>query len=373
MTDPPPAAAPGGVALSGVPVRNVWHMFLYAWDLLAMTPPGFEAAVERAPGPSLLLASLLAECLERRTRQGLPRGCVAEAGEVGAVRGRLDVLRSVRTQAFERGRAHCRYEAYSADVPRNRIVRGTLARLLSDRALWDATAPAALLRRRLERCDAGMAGVAVGPATRAAIRAESPGRNDAGDRLVLALCGLILATTMPTEAVGPAHLLAGDRDARLLRAVFERFVARFLDRHLSPLGWLVQAQKYLRWPRKEASFGMKDYLPRMQVDLLLTAPDGGRRIVVDTKFTDVLTCGRTGTEVFKSAHLYQVYAYVQTQAGTAHAPGEAILLYPAVGRSLSEYMRLPGQLLRLETVDLAQAWPEVERSLAGILEEAVAR
>ena len=146
-------------------------MFVYAWELPGSSPE-FEAAVEQAPGPSVLFAAVLAESLDRRMRFGLPRAYVTVEGEIGAIRGRLDILRSIRTQAFERGRAHCRYEAYSTDNPRNRIIRGTLARLLSDPDLWVRDAAQAMdeVRKRLEFYDAAMAGVAVGPATRAMIR-----------------------------------------------------------------------------------------------------------------------------------------------------------------------------------------------------------
>lgn len=302
-------------------------------------------------------------------RLGLPRAYVAVDGELGAIRGRLDVLRSVRAQAFERGRAHCRYEAYSVDSPRNRIIRGTLARLLSDPVLWAGTATGAMaeIRRRLERCDAAMIDVAVGPATRAGIRRERPGRNDPEDRLVLALCELILEMAMPTEISGADHLLEGNRDTRLLRTVFERFVARFFDQKLSPHGWQVEAQRWLDWPVSAASTGMMEYLPRMQADIILRPPASKRRIIIDTKFTEVLAHGRTGNEIFKSAHLYQLYTYMQTQATSSRPPDEGILLYPAIKRSISEYMELTAQKFRLETVDLAQTWPEIERALENLV------
>jgi hypothetical protein len=67
---------------------------------------------------------------------------------------------------------------------------------------------------------------------------------------------------MPTESAGAAHLLEAEREVRLLRRVFERFVARFLDRHLSPRGWRVEAQKYIDWPIEAASPQIADLLPR---------------------------------------------------------------------------------------------------------------
>jgi 5-methylcytosine-specific restriction enzyme subunit McrC len=75
-------------------------MFLYAWDLMSVRPR-VDSAVEQAANPSLLIATVLAESLERRIRMGIPRAYIARRGEISAVRGRIDVLQSVRTQAFD--------------------------------------------------------------------------------------------------------------------------------------------------------------------------------------------------------------------------------------------------------------------------------
>ena len=101
----------------------------------------------------------------------------------------------------------------------------------------------------------------------------------------------------------------------------------------------------------------------MQVDILLKSPDRDRWIVIDTKFTNILTDGKMGADVFRSAHLYQVYTYVQTQRGSHKGRAEAVLLYPAVACTVNEHMVFPEMVLRLETIDLAQRWPEIESSL----------
>jgi 5-methylcytosine-specific restriction enzyme subunit McrC len=152
----------------------------------------------------------------------------------------------------------------------------------------------------------------------------------------------------------------------LLRRIFERFVACFLKRNLSPIGWQVKAQKYLHWPVDYRTEGIREHLPNMQVDVLLTSPTHDRQIILDTKFTDILGHGKNGRTIFKSAHLYQLYAYLRTQETTLPSCREGLLLYPAIGHEFRESVRLQGILLRLETVDLAQPWPAIERALLAL-------
>jgi 5-methylcytosine-specific restriction enzyme subunit McrC len=366
-----PVLTSAAAATTLIPIRNVWHMFLYAWDLLSPRPR-VDSAIEQAVSPSFLIATVLVESLERRMRMGIPRAYIARRGEISAVRGRIDVLQSVLTQAFERGRVHCRFEAYSVDSPRNRLIKGTLVRLTADQQLRAGRGMTGDLRKRLTRCLAAMDGVAAAPVTRDGFRRESPGRNDADDRLVLALCELLFLTSMPMEAEGSTHLLEAEREVKILRKVFERFVARFLERQLSQQGWKIEPQKYIDWPVENSSPGMAALLPRMQLDIRLTSPGRGQTIIIDTKFTDILTHGKMGAEIFKSAHLYQIYTYVMTQKGTHDGNFEAVLLYPAVGRTVCEHMVLAGMVLRLETIDLAQPWAIIESSLLASIAKWIA-
>ena len=56
-------------------------------------------------------------------------------------------------------------------------------------------------------------------------------------------------------------------------------------------------------------------LPRMVTDILLDPPNGGRRLIVDTKFSSILESRRFGGASLKSDYLYQMYAYLRSQEG----------------------------------------------------------
>jgi 5-methylcytosine-specific restriction endonuclease McrBC regulatory subunit McrC len=73
---------------TGIPVRNLWHMLLYAWDVVHLKSH-WKADVESAPTLEALLASILANLIRQRLRIGLGRDYRSHAAEIGGVRGRV--------------------------------------------------------------------------------------------------------------------------------------------------------------------------------------------------------------------------------------------------------------------------------------------
>jgi 5-methylcytosine-specific restriction enzyme subunit McrC len=293
----------------------------------------------------------------------MPRAYVRTDGEIGVVRGRIDVVRSVRTQAFERGRVYCLYDAYSVDTTRNRIIKRTVKELVARSEFRNATDDVAEIRSRLLHCLADMRAVGTSPIHREAFRHERVGRNDAEDALVLAICELLFLTNMPTTRSGAHRLTHLEQNQALLRIVFQTFVWRFLERKLARFGWYVEHGKKLKWPVLGESPGLRQYLPGMYYDIRLTSPSGDRVVIIDTKFKNIIMKGRFGEDRFVSADLYQIFTYVHSQAMMSNPPTEAVLLYPAIDRDVSEFMQLPTMKIRFETIDLNLPWSEIEVDL----------
>ena len=104
----------------------------------------------------------------------------------------------------------------------------------------------------------------------------------------------------------------------------------------------------------------------MQTNIVIEAP--GRRLVIDTKFTDILTRNRFGRERFKSGYLYQMYAYLGSQAhrGGAHGTSEGLLLYPSLGLHVDESVTIQGHRIRFATLDLITETADIERRLLDL-------
>jgi 5-methylcytosine-specific restriction enzyme subunit McrC len=356
----------------GIPIRNLWHMLLYAWNEVPLNDiRGWalqDAYVEQAPTLDTLLASVLIRLMQQRLRIGLGHDYVAESTPLRGIRGRINFPETVKQHALERGQLICEFQGYQANSLKNQIIRSTLARLVKVGQFGADPALARDMQQKLRRLLRDLDGIDFVELTPDLIRRQLYARSghDHDYRLMLSICDLIVQRQMPSDVHGHTRGIVPvlDRELLVLYHIYERFVANFYRLHLRD--WEVSAQKRLEWHAAEAS----ERLPLMIPDIVLQEKTSGRMIVLDTKFTaHSLTENQWGKAVFDSSHLYQLYAYLKSQehVSEAHRMAVGILLYPAVRNRFSERVRLQEQVIRLESVDLAAPWQEIERQLVELV------
>lgn len=78
--------------------------------------------------------------------------------------------------------------------------------------------------------------------------------------------------------------------------------------------------KWLYWPTEFATPGIAAIFPQMKTDIMLENAHERRRIVIDTKFTGIFTRSEYREQALKSAYIYQMYAYLRSQAGRHERP-----------------------------------------------------
>lgn len=94
-------------------------------------------------------------------------------------------------------------------------------------------------------------------------------------------------------------------------------------------------------------------------------------MVIDTKFTSIVTSGWYRDESLRSGYVYQIYSYLHSQAGIGdeladHATG--LLLHPAIGQTVDEAVTIQGHQIRFATVDLAASTQEIRSQLLRFFE-----
>ena len=357
------AFAPGFVGR--IPVRNLWLLMFYASDLWRHRG-AVSAAVEDAPDdlPDLV-AELLAYAVEKRLRRLLSRGYRRRTAALPRVRGRIDVLATERRQLLSRGLVACRFEEMVVDTPRNRFIRAACERIAGLVTTSD-------LRNRCLRAAYAMRamGVSAEAPTKRQMSTDTIGRHEADDRQMVSAAVLALDLTMPMESSGAELLPLAEREETWVRRLFEHAVRGFYEVTLEPAGWSVGSRK-LGWRIEEATPRARSILPRMQTDVTLEHGRDQRRIVVDTKFTGILTQGQFGQDTLRSGYLYQIYAYVFSQLGPEDTPAwteEAILLHPAIGERVNESVVIQGCRFRFVTVDLAGSSSDIRGQLLRLIE-----
>jgi 5-methylcytosine-specific restriction enzyme subunit McrC len=347
-----------------IPVRNLWVLLTYAADLAEFRDRLSADVGEAAELPDVL-ARFLVMVVERRLRQNLSRAYLPRRHTLARLRGRIDWLETLSRMHLQRGRVACRFDDLTFDTPRNRFVRVALEAMssrLTDREMAGEC-------RRLAR-DLALFGVAPVRPSNSEMSRDPIASHQSGDHLMVSVARLALDLVLPTETTGSTPVTRLERDEKLLRSIFEKAVAGFYRHEFHGRdGWRVRPQASIDWGAEAVTAHASALLPGMRPDLILERKSD-RRIVLDTKFTNILSPRAHGGESFKSSNLYQVYAYIRSQSGRGDALWEGatgVLLYPSLDRELDESVIIQGHRIRFVTVNLAASAAAILECLRSLL------
>ena len=356
-----------------IPVRNLWLLMLYASRLYREIPESRRRATEENPDdiPNLV-AEILVHAVQRRLRRNLSAELCVRHADLTRIRGRINHLRTRRHSLLERGKVACTFDELTTDTPRNRFVLAALHKLVR-------IVPDDELARRCRVTAAALERAGVKPEQSSGLRnttatSRAAGRDNTEDRRMLAAARLAFDLGLPTEEAGRSHMPSPDRDKKWARRLFEAAVGGFYDTVLGPRNYKVRTSTKIRWQIEDQTAGMIAILPSMERDIVLELPpvdDGTRpQIVVDTKFTHILKPARYGSERLKSDYIYQIYAYLRSQARDDDPPSvnaSGLLLHPSVGYDVDEAATFQGHRIRFATVDLAADGPAIRRRLLAVV------
>jgi 5-methylcytosine-specific restriction enzyme subunit McrC len=348
-----------------IPVRNLWLLMLYASELFRHIDRD-KIDVENNPDdiPDLI-AEFLVRVVERRLMRNLSFGYRPRIAELGRVRGRIDLLRTERHQLLERGRVACRFEELTINTPRNCFVRAALE------SISKIVKKTELARRCLSQASTlKRIGVTGEKPSRSEISTDRFGHHDADDQLMIMVAKLAFDLALPTESRGSKLLALPEREITWVRRLYEKAIAGFYDVVLSHSGWRIEAGRRLDWLIEQKTSGIDKILPSMRTDIILNHVKSGQRIIIDTKFTSIVTKGWYREESLRSGYIYQIYAYLRSQVGNGdpladHASG--LLLHPSIGETVDESVVIQGHKFRFATVDLGATSDKIRAQLLRVV------
>lgn len=370
MTAPSVEFAKGtssGIGLVGrIPVRNLWLLMLYASELFRHTESARIAVEENPDDIADLVAEILSRQVERRLRRNLSFGFHSREGILGRVRGRIDLLATERHQLLDRGQVACRFDELTVNTARNRLVRSALDTIAGGVRRNDLARRCRFLASTLKQM-----GVIGDRPSRTEISQDRVGRRDGDDQRMVCAALLAFDLALPTEASGQKYLSSPDRETTWIRLLYEKGMAGFYDVVLSGAGWSVDAGKTMRWQVDRKTPGIDLILPSMRTDIVLSHMKQQRRIVVDTKFTSIVTRGWYREETLRSGYIYQMYAYLRSQEGSDDPLADTaagLLLHPSIGATVDETVVIQGHQVRFATVDLSADSKRIRARLLQVLD-----
>lgn len=349
-----------GQGKTQIPVRSLWLLLIYASDMLrALRTDEREALLAGSRDADLLdaIAEVLVGEVERRLRHNLTLSYRTRADDLTRVRGRIDHLRTSSARLMDRGQVACRFDELTADTVRNQYVCRSLrsaSRTVASRSLGSRCRTAAFRMERL--------GVSDRAPTRSEMSRDRLSHHDAADRRMVDSAKLIQDMALPVHSAGDRILPVIADDDNRLRKLFENAVHGFFSYSLDSKAWSVSSPT-LKW-RAAGDPDSLALLQRMETDSVLEHRATGRRIIVESKFTNAVHLNRSNTLKVNRDYMFQLYAYLMSQSGAGELVAdnaEGVLLFALTDGQTPVESEVEIQLhrLRVISVDLSGSPAEI--------------
>jgi 5-methylcytosine-specific restriction enzyme subunit McrC len=250
-----------------VPIGNLARLLATAYELEIEEFEGLVSCTAIGDLFQQLVHSLVRR-VRRLLKTGLHHRYVVAKADTAAVRGRLDVRRTL--DQLPSGRVACVFTERTADILENRVLLWTCHQLLRSGLC------VASLQQQVRDVYRQLVGrMLLEPSTGSEWARMQYDRLSERYRAAHVLCRLLLEATSPTAVAGGARsipfLIA-------MPALFEQFVARWLADALPP-GYRLQVQERAR---VGTTSGVDFFL-----DLVIYDEQGRAACVLDTKYKDV--------------------------------------------------------------------------------------
>lgn len=337
-------------------IQNIYYMLAYAFQVL--NEQGYKnIATEEFDNTAELCAAILARGISMQIKRGLGKEYIPRTEALSALRGKIDISETVKTQALQRRQMVCSYDEFSVDSYMNRIIKSTMLLLL--RA--DITkARKKELRKLLVFLDD------VETIDLHSVNWNMQyNRNNQAYRMLISVCYLVVKGLLQTQSDGTTKLMDFLDEQRMHR-LYEKFILEYFRREYPQI---TANASQIPWQLDD---DMSAMLPVMQTDIMLS--HGEKTLIIDAKYYAHSTQIQFDKYTLHSGNLYQIFTYVknkETELSSVPHEVSGMLLYARTDEDIypeNEY-RMSGNRIEVRTLNLDGDFDSIREQLDGIAEK----
>lgn len=337
-------------------IQNIYYMLAYAFQVL--NEQGYKnIATEEFDNTAELCAAILARGVSMQIKRGLGKEYIPRTEALSALRGKIDISETVKTQALQRRQMVCSYDELSVDSYMNRIIKSTMLLLL--RA--DITkARKKELRKLLVFLDD------VETIDLHSVNWNMQyNRNNQTYRMLISVCYLVVKGLLQTQSDGTTKLMDFLDEQRMHR-LYEKFILEYFRREYPQI---TANASQIPWQLDD---DMSAMLPVMQTDIMLS--HGEKTLIIDAKYYAHSTQIQFDKYTLHSGNLYQIFTYVknkETELSSVPHEVSGMLLYARTDEDIypeNEY-RMSGNRIEVRTLNLDGDFDSIREQLDGIAEK----
>lgn len=296
--------------------------------------------------------------VSRQVKQGLYREYVPMQEDLSVMRGKLNMGETVRLKVQNKQKLGCEFDEFSEDNLYNQILKVTIHRLIR------AEDVAPERKQALRRVSVYFGNVRLIQPDHIAWNRLIYQRSNRNYELLLNICYLVLNGMLQTTEDGSYKLLAFSDEH--MERLYEKFILEYYKQHHPELD---PKSAQVKWNLTEQpDETMIQFLPKMQTDI--TLQKGDKMLIIDAKYYGKTMIENYDKATLRSAHLYQIFAYVKNMdtANTGNVSG--LLLYAKTEDEVfpeGEPFVIGGNSIGARTLDLNNSFDLISTQLESVI------
>lgn len=339
-----------------IPIQNIYYMLSYAFQVL--NEQGYKnIATEQFNNTAELMAAILAKGIAVQIKRGLGKEYIFQTEPLSALRGKIDITESIKTQTMLKKQMICTYDEFSVNGTMNRIIKSTVELLLRS----DISKARKKELRKLMVYFGDVEPIDLYTVDWN-IRYN---RNNQTYRLLISVCYLVVKGLLQTNSDGSTRLMDFMDEQRMCR-LYEKFILEYFRKEHPEI---TANASQIPWQLDD---DISTMLPIMQTDIMLTYKE--KVLIIDAKYYTHTTQSQFNANTLHSGNLYQIFTYVKNKEIELSAkPHEVsgMLLYAKTDEAIlpnNSYM-MSGNKISVETLDLNLPFNEIAKQLDAIITE----
>lgn len=338
-----------------IPIQNIFYMLSYAFQVL--NEQGYKnIATEQFDNVGDLCAAILARGVSRQLKQGLGREYIEHTEQRSALRGRIEITESVKTQSILKRQMVCTYDEFSTNSYMNRIIKTTMELLIRS----DIAKSRKKELRKLMIFFADVDSLDLYLIN----WKQQYNRNNQIYRMLISICYLVIKGLLQTSSDGSVRLMDFIDEQRMCR-LYEKFILEYYKKEFpqikasaSQIPWILDDDE-------------REMLPIMQSDVMLEY--GNNVLIIDAKYYERNLQSQYDSYSIHSGNLYQIFTYVKNKTAELNDPEKTVsgmLLYAKTDEMTQPNgtYKMTGNTISVGTLDLNCEFSEISAQLNSVAE-----
>ena len=241
-------------------------MLLYAFQVL--NEQGYKnIATEQFNNTAELMAAILAKGITVQIKRGLGKEYIPQTEALSALRGKIDIAESIKTQTMLKKQIICSYDEFSVNGIMNRIIKSTVELLLRS----DISKS-----RKKELRKLMVYFGEVEPIDLYTVNWNIQyNRNNQTYRMLISVCYLAVKGLLQTNSDGSTRLMDFIDEQRMCD-LYEKFILEYYRKEYPEI---TANTSQIPWQLDD---GVGAMLPKMQTDVMLTYKE--KVLIIDAKY-----------------------------------------------------------------------------------------